>query len=245
MIEGFNTDGEIRRGMMVRIKKEDGSKVELVTQETSDQMHGIVVNANDAPVTLSDDGQKVFVAKAGQYDLLVSNQGGEITPGDYITISSLAGIGMKAGNKDPYVMGRAVSNFDGSRDVVSQNELTDSAGQKKQVNVGWVKIDVGVARNPLLKGEDPNVPEFLRRATEAIAGKPVNAVRIYMGILIFTITTFVSASLLYGGVKSAIISVGRNPLSRKSIVRSMFQVVLSGLIVFTIGVFGVYLILRL
>jgi hypothetical protein len=243
--EGFGSDAPLQRGMIVRIKKDDASKVEPVTSETADQVHGVVVNSNDAPVTISDDGQRVFVAKAGQYDVLVSNQNGEIKTGDYVTISAVAGIGMKAGTKEPYVVGRALGGFDGSKDVISSTELTDSSGAKKKISFGRVQVDLGIAGNPLLKGEAPNVPEFLRKTTEAIAGKPVDAIRIYIGILVFGITTFVAASLLYGGVRSGIISIGRNPLSKKSIVRGMLQVVVTGLIVFVSGIFGVYLILRL
>jgi hypothetical protein len=243
--EGFNADAKLQRGMIVKVKKEDAKKVEPVTRESADQMHGVTVNANDAPVTLSDDGQKVFVATTGHYDLLVSDQAGAISTGDYVTISAIAGVGMKAGSKDAYVIGRALAAFDGKQNVTGASELKDSAGQTQKVNLGRVQVDITVARNPLLKGEDPNVPEFLRKATEAIAGKPVNAVRIYIGIVVFLISTLIAASLMYGGIKSALISVGRNPLARKRIIRSMFQVVVTGLIVFTIGLFGVYLILKL
>ncbi len=242
---GFKSEGNVQRGMIVRLKKEDTSKVVALTQEASDQMHGVVVNANDAPATLSDDGQKIFVATTGSYGLLVSSQAGSISPGDYVTISSLSGVGMKAGSKDTYVVGRALSGFDGVNNVSSSSELTDSLGNKTKVNLGTIQVNITVARNPLLKGEDPNVPEFLRKATEAIAGKPVNAVRIYIAILVFCITAFISGSLMYGGIRSAIISVGRNPLAKKRIIKSMVQVTVSGLIVFTIGLFGVYLILKI
>lgn len=179
VIEGFDSDAALQRGMIVQIKKDDKTKLEPVTLETADQMHGIVVNPNDAPVSIADDGQKIFVATTGQYDLLVSNQAGAINAGDYITISALAGVGMKAGSREPFVIGRALIGFDGNKDVISTMELTDSAGQSRKVAIGRTKVAIGVARNPLLKGEDPNVPEFLRRATETIAGKPVDAVRIY------------------------------------------------------------------
>lgn len=243
--EGFNADASLQRGMIIRIKKEDPTKIEAVTSETQDQMHGIVVNSNDAPVTISDDGQRFFVATTGQYDTLVSNQNGTINAGDYITISALSGVGMKAGTREQFIIGRALGSFDGEKDVVSTSELSSSTGEKQNVSIGRVQVSIGVARNPHLKGEDPNVPEFLRKTTEAIAGKPVDAIRIYIGILVFGITTFVASSLLYGGVRSGIISIGRNPLSKKSIVRGMLQVVITGLIVFVSGIFGVYLILRL
>ena len=243
--EGYNTDTAVQRGMIVRLKKDDATKVEPVSSDDAEHMHGIVVSASDAPVTISSDGQKVFVATAGHYDVIISTQNGPIVSGDYVAVSALGGIGMKAGTKEPYVIGRALGGFDGNKDVISTSEVKDSGGTAHKVGIGRVSLDIGIAKNPLLKANEPNLPSVLQKAAETVAGKPVNAVRVYVGILIFGITTTVAASLLYGGVRSALISIGRNPLSRKSIVRSMIQVIITGLIVFITGVFGVYLILRL
>ena len=242
--EGYNSDQELQRGMIVKLKNGDSTKVESVGINNAEHMHGVVVAANDAPVTLAKDGQKVFVATNGQYDILVSSQNGNIAAGDYVSASSLTGIGMKAGTKEPFVIGRALSNFD-SNNVISTVEVKDSTGANKSVSIARVRIDIGVAKNPLLKATESNVPQFLQKASSTIAGKPVNALRVYIGILVFGITTIVAASLMYGGVRSGITSIGRNPLSRKSVIRGMFQVIITGLIVFITGVFGVYLILRL
>ncbi len=243
--EGYNSDQPMQRGMIVRLKPNDSTKIETVGADDAEHMHGVVVAANDAPVTLAKDGQKAFVATNGHYDVLVSSQNGTIKSGDYITVSALAGIGMKASNNDQFVIGRALADFDGKQNVISTVDVKDSTGANHTVSVGRVSVDIGVAKNPLLKAAEPNVPHFLSKASEVIAGRPVNAVRVYIGLTVFVITTIVSASLLYGGVRSSITSIGRNPLSRKSIIRGMFQVILTGLIVFITGVFGVYLILRL
>lgn len=243
--EGYNADQSLQRGMIVRLKKDDATKVEPVNTDGAEHTHGVVVHANDAPLTVATDGQEVFVATTGRYAVLVSTQNESIAAGDYIAVSALSGIGMKAGTREPYVIGRALAGFDGTKDVISTSEVKDSAGATHKVNIGRVELDIGVAKNPLLKATEPNLPDALRRAAETIAGKPVNAVRVYIGVLIFCITTIVAGSLLYGGVRSALISIGRNPLSKKSIIRGMFQVVITGLIVFITGVFGVYLILRL
>lgn len=51
--------------------------------------------------------------------------------------------------------------------------------------------------------------------------------------------------LLYAGVRNAIISIGRNPMSRKSIVKALIQVILTSLLILIIGLFAVYLLLKL
>ena len=55
----------------------------------------------------------------------------------------------------------------------------------------------------------------------------------------------IAGSLIYSAVRSSLIAIGRNPLSKKSIIRGLFQVVIIGLMVFLSGIFGVYLLLRL
>lgn len=243
--QGYGSDQTMQRGMLVQLKKGDASKVEILKQNSVEKMHGVVVDANDAPVTLSSDGKKVFVATAGHYDVLVNTQNGEIKPGDYIALSAIDGIGMKAGDKEPMVVGRALAGFDGKGLTVSSAKIKDSAGAESNVSIGRVQTDITVGKNPLLKAEEPNLPEVLRKASEAIAGKAVNPARVYVAIVVFLISTIVAASLMYGGVRSGIISIGRNPLSKKSIVRGMMQVIITGMTVFISGIFGVYLLLKI
>jgi hypothetical protein len=243
--QGYDTDSKIERGMIVQIKEDDATKIEITSQATMDRAHGVVVAANDAPVTLSTEGSKTFVATTGHFEVLVSSQAGEINPGDHITVSAIDGIGMKAGEEEPIVVARSLEAFDGSTGAISSIEITDSTGQKQTVNISRISADIGVARNPNLKSPEPDLPEFLQRASEAIAGKKVNPARVYVSVVIFIISTIAAASLMYGGIRSAIISIGRNPLSKKSIIRGMFQVILTGLIIFISGMLGVYLLLKI
>ena len=243
--QGYGSEQTLQRGMLVQLKKGDTSKVEAVKQDSAEKMYGVVVDANDAPVTLSSDGKKVFVATAGHYDVLVNTQNGEIKPGDYVALSAIDGIGMKASEKESVVIGRALAGFDGKGLTVSSAKIKNSAGVESTVSIGRVQADISVSKNPLYKSETPNLPEVLRKASEAIAGKPVNPARVYVAIVVFFISTLVAGALMYGGVRSAIISIGRNPLSKKSIVRGMFQVIITGMTVFISGIFGVYLLLKI
>ncbi len=237
--QGYSAEGQLQRGMLIRIKESDTTKVEAVSIDSSDKLHGVIVDANDAPVTLSAEGQKVFVATVGKYDVLVSDQNGPIKAGEYIAVSSLGGIGMRVSDSQPVVVGKALEEFDGKAGVISTAKVGDQT-----VNIGQIMTDIVVARNPLQKPVS-NLPEFLRRTAENIAGKPVNTPRVYLSLVIFIVSSLVSTSLLYSGVRSGIISVGRNPLSKKSIIRSMMQVIIVGLTIFVTGIFGVYLLLRL
>jgi hypothetical protein len=243
--QGYSTDKVYQRGTVVSLDAEDTSKVVAANQENQDRLHGVVVGANDSPFTLSDTQEKTFVATVGRFDTLVSTEADIIQPGDFITISSVTGIAMKAGELDRFTIGKAIEGFDGETNAISSTELSNSEGEKATIKIGRILVDVGVGSNPLLKPTESNLPGFLQKATEAIAGKPVSAVRVYIGTFIFLAAASVSGSLLFAGVRSSVISIGRNPLSKKSITKSLLQIILTSIIIFLIGLFGVYLLLRL
>jgi hypothetical protein len=234
----YSADTALQRGLIVGIKEGDATKVEAVSALHMERMHGVVVDPNDAPVTLTNEGQRVYVATVGRYDVLVSNQNGNIAIGDYITVSSFNGVGMKADANQSMVLGKALAAYDGKSSIA-----TETVNGSK-VAIARIQVDLSVNNNPLARTE-ANLPEFLRKATESIAHKPVSAVRAYISIGVFFASSIVAGALMYAGVRSSIISIGRNPLGKKNIMRGMIQIILVSLIIFISGIFGVYLLLKL
>lgn len=245
--QAYNTDtNSLQRGMIVRLDDKDSTKVVALTTHDLAKMEGVVVAANDTPVTLSANSsvRQVYVAASGHYDVLVSTQDGAIKSGDYITISSLAGVGMKASSMQALVLGKALAGFDGTAGGSGSSSLTNAQGQKTTVSLGLVPVDINITHNQAYSGGS-YAPGFLQKAGETIAGKPVDALRIYVSLAVLLVAAVIAGSLLYGGVRSSIISIGRNPLARASVMRNLFQVILTSLIIFILGLFGVYLLLKL
>lgn len=243
--QGYQSDSSLQRGTVVSLDESDASKVLPSSKVNQERIHGVVVAANDAPLTISGDTQKTFVATIGRYDTLVSTEGGSIQPGDFLTVSSKPGIAKKAGPTDAYALGKAVTGYDGSVNQISKETITDTNQITSDISIGRIGVDIAVGYNPLLKPADSTLPEFLKDATEAIAGKRVSPIRVYLSLVIIISASMISGSLLFSGVRSSIISVGRNPLSKKSITKSLIQIILTSIIIFLIGLFGVYLLLRL
>ena len=243
--EGFSSEQTLQRGMIVKLKSDDPTKIEAVSLETANETHGIVIGPSEAPLTLSAEGQSYYVATVGTFDVLASTQQGPIKRGDYIAISAIDGLGMSASQDDQTVVGIALDDFDGSSDVVSTPILKRADGTETELAVGFVSVDITVSRNPNFQIPEPDVPETLQRITQSIAGQQISPFRAYVSVVVFIATSVTAGTILYGGTRSAMISVGRNPLSKKTITSSMIKVVVVGLIVFISGLFGVYLILRL
>lgn len=243
--QGYSSDKVLQRGTLVSLDAGDTNKVVAATKDNQELLHGVVVAPNDSTFTLSDDQQKTFVATVGRFDALVSTEAGVVQPGDFLTVSSISGIAMKAGDSDAYAIGKAIEGFNGEANSVGSEELTDSLNNKNTVSIGRIAVDISVGFNPLLRPKDSSLPEFLQKATESIAGKPVSPIKVYLGLFIILSAASIAGSLLYSGVRSSVISIGRNPLSKKSITKSLVQIILTSIIIFLIGLFGVYLLLRL
>lgn len=241
--QGYGADEVLQRGQIVGTKEDDPTKVETVSVDEIDRILGVVVHANDSPITLSGEGEQVFVAVSGQFDVLVSDQNGVVNAGDYVTVSSLKGIGMLATYNESQVLGRAVDGFDGTNGVISNAELTDTNGNARPVKIGRIKVVLGISQNPIAKSAAVT-PEWLGKLGQAIAGKSLSPARIYISATIFLIGAFIAGAVLYAGIRSSIIAIGRNPLSKKSILRGLLQVIFTSLIIFIISVVGVYLLLR-
>jgi hypothetical protein len=246
--QSYNADASVQVGMIVELKSKDSSTVTPLPNEDIKNMLGIVVPANNATIVLTPQDikqQQVLVATGGRYGVLVSNQNGPVKTGDSLTISSIAGVAMKADDKQPQIVGKAASSFTGSANVISTVKLTDSTGQNANVTIGRVTLDIGIMHNPLFSRSADYVPTFLAKVASGIANKPVSAARIYLSLAILLITSILTGNILYSGIRSGMIAVGRNPLSKKSIIRSLFQTVIAGLIIFVAAVFAVYLLLKL
>jgi hypothetical protein len=246
--QGYQSDQILQKGLIVRLTKGDGTKVEALPQSNDATMLGVVVAAGESPVSLSNnaDVQQVFVANSGRYEVLVSTQNGSINTGDYITISSINGVGMKAQPAQTVVLGKALQTFDGKSNVESSANLKDSLGVNKTVTLGRIAVDVSIARNPLFTPEAPTgVPRILERAAQIVTDRPVGAVRIYASLGVLLVSIIIGGSILYAGVRSGMTAIGRNPLARHSILRSLVTVTLVALIIFVAGLTAVYLLLRL
>jgi hypothetical protein len=237
IVRGFNAATSIAPGWVVALSQGQTNSVELAPAGDSSRIYGVVIDPSQAPVTLQpNQGRRVFVATSGTYPVLVSAINGSINSGDYISMSSADGIAAKATSSEAVILGQATQKFDGTNNVITKGANGD--------NIGRIETNITPRHNPLSKNLAA-IPAPLRRAGEAIAGKNVSAVRIYAALLVFLVTAVIAISLLVVGVRSGLVSIGRNPLSRHSIFQGLFQVVLVALAVFVIGVFAVYLLLKL
>ena len=247
-VQGYAADAPLDNGTIVQLTGKDSNRVKIATQSDLQNMFGVTVDRSQLSVTLSNEGleNEVFVAVSGTYNVLVSTQGGTIEAGDYVTLSSVNGIAMKAGTEEKTVFGRAAKSFDGKGVTLGTTTLKDTNGKTNQtVKLGLIPVTIDIRRNPNTISTTANLPDILQRVGQAIAEKEVSPIRIYLSLAITAVSLVAAIAVLYSGIRSGVISIGRNPMSKKSIFRALLEVILTSVLILIIGLFAVYLLLRL
>lgn len=247
-VQSYSADAPFDSGTIVQLTGKNSDRVKIATQAQLANMFGVTVDRSQLALTLSNSDlqNETFVAASGTYNVLVSTQGGSIATGDYVTLSSVNGVAMKASDKEKTVFGRAGASFDGKGVTLGTTKLKDTSGKEtRTVTLGSIPVTIDIKRNPNEKSTKVNVPEALERIGQAIAEKEVSPIRIYLSMGITAISLIAAIAVLYSGVRNGMISIGRNPMSKKSIFRALFEVILTSIVILTIGVFAVYLLLKL
>lgn len=246
-VSGYAADEPLDYGRIVTLEGKNANKVKPATQGDVQNMFGVTVDPQQIPLTISHEGvqNETYVAVSGTYNVLVSTQGGDIKSGDYVTLSSLDGIAMKTGDQEVTVFGRANAGFSAKDSSLGTQELKDSSGGTKTVSLGLVPVTIDIKNNPNHKSTKVNVPDFLERVGRQIAEKEVSPVRIYISVGIAVVSLIAALAVLYAGVRNSVISIGRNPMSKRSIFRALIEVILTSLLILIIGLFAVYLLLKL
>lgn len=245
-VQGYGAEAPLEDGTIVELTGKDSKSVKVATELQN--MFGVTVNRSQLPVTLSSGEfqNEVFVAVSGTYDVLVSTQAGPIKVGDYVTLSSVNGVAMKAGTEEKTVLGRAVAAFDGKGVTLGTTTLKDTTGKPStKVTLGSIPVSIDIRHNPNDKSTKAQLPEFLERVGRAVAEKEVSPIRMYLSMGITAVSLIAAIAVLYSGVRNGMISIGRNPMSKKSIFRALLEVSLTSILILIIGLFAVYLLLRL
>ena len=246
-VQGYAADSALQNGTIVQLMGGGTAKVSPASSKNPNQMYGVTVDPHNLTLTISSASlaNQAFVATSGTYPVLVSSQAGPIKAGDYITISAIDGVGMDAGTDGTTVFGRAAAGFDGKNNALGTSNLKLSNGSTQTVGLGMVAVAINIQRNPNEKSTEANLPKALQRMGQAAAEKPIGPLRIYLSLVIAGLSIIMAIITLYSGIRNSIISIGRNPLGKKAIFRGLLEIILTAFIILIIGLFAVYLLLKL
>jgi hypothetical protein len=201
---------------------------------------GIAVVSSDSLLAVNAGVGTVQVATSGVATALVSDFNGNIQVGDQVTVSPFDGIGMKATNASK-IIGLAQSTFRASSTASQHRTITDTAGKRRQIAVGSIRVSIDLGLSTATNGQNLT---GIQKVLRSLTGKVIPTSRIIVAIAITAISLIALIALIYGSVYSSIISVGRNPLAKYAIYRSMATVLLMAAMLATVTIIVVLLMLK-
>jgi hypothetical protein len=242
--QGFATSSTIAIGSLVALDNKSSGSVVIADTTNTGRLFGVVVPPSSASISLSGQGSgQVQVVTSGTAQVLVSTAGGPIKVGDYITVSPIAGVGQKVGDSSTRVVGTAQTDFDGSGDGVTKRTIDTDQG-KKEVAIGQIPVVIAVSTYTSTDGKQTYViPNWLQNLSNTLAGRAVSPIRIIIAGIILLVSLVSITVLLYSAVRNSIISIGRNPLSKGSVLGGLLQVVGISAVILGLTAGAMYLVI--
>jgi hypothetical protein len=180
-----------------------------------DSVYG--VTAAQPALVFQTGEQEVPVVTDGVAYVQVNTQGGEIARGDFLVTAAAAGVARKAATSESHVFAIALEDY-----------RPDAANQ-----TGFIQADVSVER-AVLALETRRQAE-LRAQDEST--DPVSIVRAVIAVVLVVGGLFFVLYSFRSTIKAGVVSVGRNPRARSSIValaigNLTFALILCAVVVF-------------
>jgi len=142
---------------------------------------------------------------------------------------------------DGQVIGTAQTNFNTSS--AQTRTITDSNGKQHTVHIGYVQLQVSVA---FYQAPGSNfLPPIIQNAANSIAGRAVSLLRVLICGLLLMVGAVTVTILAYSSIRSAMTSIGRNPLAASTIRKSMYQVLIVAFGILAATILAGYLVLRI
>lgn len=241
--QGYRAKTDLPKGAVVSLTKNGAEEVEKTTTDNDSLVAGVVVDAPDSLLDILPQGSEVRVAVNGEVKILVSTLNGDIKSGDKLIPTPLAGISALDYPPAPGVKYIAVASedFNQSSANAKKTSITLNDNSKKEIYIGLISSRMLLSnRNPGTK--DKNI---LTTLGKQISGKDVSLVQVLAAVSVFVTTVALAGMVLQGSIRGTFISLGRNPLSKDSILTGLVRVVALSIFVLSIGIVVAYVILIL
>lgn len=206
-------DGESVDGDIMSLDEEKGTLVRSKVPYDN-KMYGVLV---EKPQIVYKTTTDIPISRSGNAYINVTNIGGEIKRGDFITSSQIAGKGQKGGDSGGYMVGVALENWDGN----SGDNIDFNGNSYRQGRV-LTAIGVGPA-SPVLVKAIGGILGTLRQLAQAIVYN-VGASRLFDRLIRYILAVIVALTSIYmsfrmfgKNVSKGIEAIGRNPLAKASI----------------------------
>jgi len=232
----YQTDSQnVTKGALLSLVNDRSSQVEPANS-TKNGSKLVGVAADEPLLELSSKaGRSTQVVIEGTTDVMVSDLNGDIRMGDKITASPVNGIGMKA-VAAAEVVGTAQADFTSVRTVTRQ--ITSQDGAVRSLRVGLLPAAVNVtfySSGAMTDRLAAYVPTVLQTVANTIAGKPVAPIKVLLSSAAMLMGVVIVIVILQSGVRSGVISIGRNPMAYSMLRRGLIDVIVGAIAILVLS----------
>jgi len=239
------SDSSMTIGMAVSLSGTGASQTGVVRAkpENSKNFLGVVSRGSDNLVTLSSPSQEVVVTTSGTVSVLVSDINGTVKKGDLLVISPLEGVLMRGDSliDSQQYLAVAVAQSDPQR--TSQATVKDASGATKDVSIATTQAVLGAEAIGKTDYNGNAKRTTLVVFARSLTGKWVSEWQALGAFAVFITMLITIGVVVYGTVRSSILAMGRNPLSRKVITWQIVRVFGMAFALFVFGSAAAFLIL--
>jgi len=235
----YKTTGGLPNGSLVVLDATHSDYVQPANVKNASRLLGVAVADGESLLAVDSNQGTTQVATNGNASALVSTVNGDVHLGDQITASPFNGVGMKA-TAGGEVLGLAQSALDDHTQGTITEMVTDTAGKSRQITVGLVRVNIAVSSHGDKADGDLTGPQ---KVVHLLTGHEVSTLRALISLLVALVALLALVTLIYASIYGSIIAVGRNPLAKYTIFRTLGSVL--GMAVLTALVAGVTLFLLL
>lgn len=228
----------IMKDSLVSVDPSNPSDVIPANTNNQKELIGIAVENADSLIAINPGKDKVQVASTGSAVLLVSNINGNIQPGYQVSVSPLDGIGMKA-SAGSEVIGIAQKAFSPNSPNTSKKTLKQINGNNSTVYIGYIPVAIQIGQASVTQKLNA-----FQKIGMSLTGKTIPTYRIILSIIVAIVTFFGLLILIYASIYGSIISLGRNPLAKESIFKTLSKILAMVVVTGFVASLVVYLLLR-
>jgi hypothetical protein len=236
----YHSDITIPNGSIVSIDPSQADFIQAGNTDNGSRLLGVVVASDDSLLAVDPGSGTVQVATSGNANVLVSTLNGNIKVGDQIAVSPFNGIGMKA-TPGSHVIGLSQTAFNADSDGSTTKQVKDRSGKTSSLHIGFTRISIAIGTASTASSTEVS---GLQKLAKSLTGHTVSTARVVIALVVAVIALAALITLIYASIYGSIISIGRNPLAKYAVFRTLSSVLGMALVTGSIAALTIFFLLK-
>lgn len=214
----YHSTSNIANGSIVSLDPSRSDYVQPANSTNGARLLGVAVASNDSLLAVDATNGDIQVATSGTANVLISTLNGDINVGDRVAVSPFDGIGMEAA-PGSYIIGLAQTAFNSGSPGATTQKITDKSGKTTLVKLGYVRLNIAIGTDNSSGGVSSL--NSLQKIAKSLTGHTISTIRVIISLIVAVVALVALITLIYASIYGSIMSVGRNPLAKLAIFRTL------------------------